>query len=62
MITRFLLWALLKLRGSEDMIEMFFAQREILDKTKFSKIPAVLQPGVREILVDSGLVFLVNGE
>lgn len=62
MIIRFLLWALLKLRGGEGMIEMFFAQRVILDKTKFSEIPAVLQPGVREILVDSGLGFLVDGE
>lgn len=62
MITRFLLWALLKLRGGEGMIEMFFAQRVILDKTKFNEVPAVLQPGVREILVDSGLGFLVDEE
>jgi len=44
------------------MIEMFFAQRVILDKTKFSEIPSVLRPGVREILEDSGLGFLVEGD
>ena len=44
------------------MIEMFFAQRVILDKTKSSEIPAVLQAGVREILVDGGLGFLVEKE
>ncbi|WP_411553349.1 hypothetical protein [Paenibacillus lautus] len=42
------------------MIEMFFAQRVILKKTKFSEVPPSLQPGVRDILVDSGLEFLIE--
>ncbi|WP_267894825.1 hypothetical protein [Lentibacillus sp. Marseille-P4043] len=44
------------------MIEMFFAQRVILNKTKFAEIPTVLQPGVKGILDDSGLGFLIDGE
>lgn len=42
------------------MVAMFFAQRVILDKTKFSQVPTTLQPEVREILVDSGLEFLIE--
>ncbi|GAA0850619.1 hypothetical protein [Paenibacillus sp. FSL R5-808] len=42
------------------MMAMFFAQRVILDKTKFSEVPKSLQPGVRDILVDSGLEFLIE--
>ncbi len=62
MIIRFLLWLLIKLEGGEIMIEMFFAQRVILNKTKFAEIPTVLQPGVKGILDDSGLGFLIDGE
>ena len=42
------------------MMAMFFAQRVILDKTKFKDVPASLQQGVKEILVDSGLEFLIG--
>lgn len=42
------------------MMAMFFAQRVILDKTKFNEVPTSLQPGVRDILVDSGLEFLIE--
>lgn len=42
------------------MMAMFFAQRVILDKTKFSEVPTSLQPGVRDILIDSGLEFLIE--
>ncbi|EHB65278.1 MULTISPECIES: hypothetical protein [Paenibacillus] len=42
------------------MMAMFFAQRVILNKTKFSEVPTSLQPGVRDILVDSGLEFLIE--
>ncbi|MEG0258900.1 MAG: hypothetical protein RR651_03420 [Lysinibacillus sp.] len=42
------------------MMAMFFAQRVILVKTKFSEVPASLQEGVKEILVDSGVGFLAE--
>ncbi|MGF7049173.1 hypothetical protein J2T13_003681 [Paenibacillus sp. DS2015] len=44
------------------MMAMFFAQRVILGKTKFNEIPSSLQPGVRDVLVDSGLEFLIDAE
>lgn len=62
MITHFLFWILLKLEGGEVMMAMFFAQRVILGKTAYSEVPSTLQPGVREILVDSGLEFLIDEE
>lgn len=43
------------MKGGEDMMAMFFAQRVILGKTKYAEVPSTLQPGVREILIDSGL-------
>ncbi|BFH65053.1 hypothetical protein [Paenibacillus azoreducens] len=43
------------------MIAMFFAQRVILGKTKYSEVPATLQTGVKEILEDSGLEHLAEG-
>ncbi|EGG33420.1 hypothetical protein [Paenibacillus sp. HGF5] len=42
------------------MMAMFFAQRVILNKTKFTEVPTSLQPGLRDILVDSGLEFLIE--
>ncbi|GAB6927036.1 hypothetical protein JCM10914A_10190 [Paenibacillus sp. JCM 10914] len=42
------------------MMAMFFAHRVILDKTKFSEVPTSLQPGVRNILIDSGLEFFIQ--
>lgn len=60
MITRFLFWLLLKLRGGDTMMAMFFAQRVILDKTEWNEVPSTLQPGVKEILDESGLGFLVG--
>lgn len=62
MITRFLFWLLLKLKGGEVMMAMFFAQRVILGKTAYSEVPATLQAGVKEILVDSGLGIFVDGK
>lgn len=61
MIARFLFWFLLKLEGGDVMMAMFFAQRVILGKTAFNEVPSTLQPGVREILEDSGLGFLIEG-
>lgn len=42
-------------KGGVDMIPMFLANRIVFGKVKFSEVPAVLKPAVREILVDSGL-------
>ncbi|WP_257219526.1 hypothetical protein [Paenibacillus sp. LK1] len=42
------------------MMAMFFAQRVILNKTEFKAVPASLQEGVKEILIDSGLEFLIT--
>ena len=44
------------------MLAMFFAQRVILGKTKYIEIPSTLQQGVRDILTDSGLDFLIDAE
>lgn len=57
---RFFYWILLYWKGGETMMAMFFAQRVILVKTKFSEVPASLQEGVKEILVDSGVGFLAE--
>ncbi|VDG96793.1 Uncharacterised protein [Lysinibacillus sphaericus] len=42
------------------MMAMFFAQRVILGKTAYSEVPTTLQPGVKDILVESGLEFLID--
>lgn len=44
------------------MMAMFFAQRVILGKTNFADVPKTLQPGVAEVLLDSGLPELVPAE
>lgn len=59
MIRRFITWLFLK-GGDTDMMAMFFAQRVILNKTEFKAVPASLQEGVKEILIDSGLDFLIT--
>jgi hypothetical protein len=48
------------MKGGEDMIAMFFAQRVILGKTKYIEVPTTLQSGVKDILEDSGLGFLAE--
>ena len=61
MIVCFFIFLIKKLLGDDFiMMAMFFAQRVILDKTKFKDVPASLQQGVKEILVDSGLEFLIG--
>lgn len=57
---RFLKWIVLYFKGGELMMAMFFAQRVILGKTQYSEVPSTLQPGVKEILEDSGLGFLAE--
>lgn len=49
-------------REGELMMAMFFAQRVILDKTKFDAVPQALKPQVAEILIESGLEELVPPE
>lgn len=61
MITRFLFWLLFQLEGGDTMMAMFFAQRVILGKTAYSEVPITLQPRVKDILVESGLEFLIEG-
>ncbi|MEK5414508.1 hypothetical protein [Paenibacillus sp. FSL L8-0708] len=51
-----------KRKGGDIMMAMFFAQRVILGKTKYIEVPSTLRPGVKEILVDSGLEFLSEEE
>lgn len=55
-------WIMSKMKGGDVMMAMFFAQRVILGKTKYSEVPSTLRPGVKEILVDSGLEFLTEEE
>ena len=50
-------------KGDEEMMAMLFAQRVILGKTEFNKVPAKLQAQVAEILVNEcGLPELVPVE
>lgn len=49
-------------KGGEEMMSMFFAQRVILEKTKFKDVPSTLKPLVKEILEESGLGFLAEEE
>ena len=43
------------------MMAMLFAQRVILGKTTFDKVPEKLKAQVYELLVDSGLEELTDG-
>lgn len=60
MITRLFVWIMSHMRGGEDMMAMFFAQRVILGKTAYKDVPATLKPQVAEILTDSGLESLIT--
>ena len=48
------------LMGGENMMAILLAQRVILGKMTFEEIPEVLQPKVKEVLVESGLGFLAE--
>ena len=59
----FVIYLLLKLKkGGDMMMATFFAQRVILGKTTFDKVPKALKKGVAEVLIDSGLPELVPSE
>lgn len=50
-------------KGSTEMMAMLFAQRVILGKTEFDKVPAKLKPQVADILINEcGLPELVPAE
>ena len=49
-------------KGDKIMMAMFFAQRVIFGKTNFEEVPTTLKQGVAEILIDSGVDFLVPVE
>lgn len=49
-------------KGGEIVLAMLFASRVITGRTKFSEVPAKLQPKVRQILIDEGLEELCNEE
>jgi len=53
-------WIMSRLEGGDVMMAMFFAQRVILGKTKYNEVPSTLRPGVKEILIDSGLDYLTE--
>lgn len=44
------------------MMAMFFAQRVILGKTEFKDVPITLKEQVKEILIESSLGDLCDGE
>ena len=48
------------LKGGGEMMAMFFAQRIILGKITFEKVPSTLQEEVRTILIESGLEMLIE--
>lgn len=60
MIKRLLKRMIIKIIGDDDMMAMLFAQRVILDKTKFEEVPNSLKSEVYEHLVDSGVEFLAG--
>lgn len=49
-------------KGDKFMMAMFFAQRVILEKNTFEEVPTTLKQGVAEILIESGLEYLVPTE
>ena len=50
-------------KGSKEMMAMLFAQRVILGKTEFEKVPNKLKPQVADILINEcGLPELVPAE
>lgn len=53
----------LLLKGARDMMAMLFAQRVILGKTEFEKVPPKLKQQVADILINEcGLPELVPAE
>lgn len=60
MIESIIMWFMSKIDGGDNMMAMFFAQRVILDKTKFKDVPPALKEQVKEILIDSGLEYLTE--
>ena len=59
-LSELLLKILLKLNGDVEMMALLFAQRVILEKTKFEDVPNSLKPQVYQHLLDSGVEFLAG--
>ncbi len=59
-MNRILLAIQILLKGGGEMMAMFFAQRVILEKITFDKVPSSLKDAVKAVLVESGLEFLIN--
>ena len=58
-----ILFILLQILGGKEMMAMLFAQRVILGKTEFDKVPNKLKPQVADILINEcGLPDLVPAE
>ncbi len=60
MIRCILFRLLLRLEGGETMVAMFFAQRIILGKTEYKAVPESLRGQVNEILIESGVEFMIE--
>ena len=60
MMLKLLWWFMSHMKGGDEIMAMFFAQRVILGKTKFADVPTTLQPAVKELLVESGLGYLAD--
>ncbi len=60
-LSRFFL-TLLFGKGGETMMAMLWAQKIMFGKKKFSEVPRLLKPQVKEILIESGLPELVEEE
>lgn len=59
-MSRILLALQILTTGGGEMMAMFFAQRIILGKITFEKVPSTLKEDVRAILVESGLEYLIE--
>ena len=54
MVRQLFLYIFLKMKGSDEMMAMLWAQQIILGKKTFSQVPRMLKEKVKEILIDSG--------
>ena len=61
-LLEFVQWVLLYLKGGDYVIAMFLAQRIVIGKLEFKKVPQVLKAKVKEILEESGLGELATEE
>jgi hypothetical protein len=60
MKTSLFYWVMSHMKGGENMMAMFFAQRVIIGKTAYKDVPATLKPQLAEILKDNDLKSLIE--